>query len=324
MEKINVKTAEIVKLLDELRSVDSDESFIFSTHERTPEENIIDHKEIRDIIAKKKNFLGVGNNGFIVSTNDAVYGEICRKMVWDKLDIFVTDKGLKNLPPDLRALHEIYSHFRHAKTANKNIVSVGNMVQLPANKPSKEFVLQEVSRRILLQENIPCVIPEVFSLTHFSKVEETPNDGRSKDEMYYISEQYTSILMDQVRGLSIQDMILQYPQSKEFLDINVDLFIEQLLAAVRALHRYGIRHQDITARNIMFDLDSKQPVIIDFGKSGCGGWDTPVSEDEEVSLVENEIRNHLLSFIRDPQSKHDNFIAGIKKRNSLAGFDFND
>ena len=70
--------------------------------------------------------------------------------------------------------------------------------------------------------------------------------------------------MEYVPGKSVEDIILGYPGTSEYVEaIDINQVEKDLIAAVKLLHANGIKHQDITVRNIMFDIESGRPVIID-------------------------------------------------------------
>lgn len=276
----------------------------------------VNHFENRSLLLDKTKFLGMGNDGFVVSLDDPVVGLTCIKYVWKTLDIYPgPGSRIEDLPDEIFTLRLISDRFKEIRAVTReNLIRTGQS-SIPTNDPEREAVFQEVARKILLEEGQNCYVPEVLQVTSFEDIEDATEDN--PDPLYFLDEEYTTITMENVRGLSIQDIILNYPQTKKYLDvIDVVQMEEDIKRAVKSLHEHRIRHQDITIRNIMFDFVQKRSVLIDFGKSAYGMVD--ISEEDEIKNVD-EVMNHLRAFFKDPQGKKESLQADFKKKSMKFG-----
>ena len=294
---------------------------IFSKNSTTTtEQRYAKHRFYRRLISDKDLFLGIGNNGFVCSTRDSENGTVCSKLIWKTLRI-IPNKGLpiadlKNYGDEISALYNIQEEFKLKRQGNKKLMAGGNKENVPSNTPEAEACLQEICRRFLESGGINCTVPVVRSVFNYSEKEED-----YEDYSYFLDDDYVAIDMEQVKGKSLQDIILGFPDTKEFLDqINLEDFSRDLTLAIKELHRNGIQHNDITIRNIMFDTENRRPAIIDFGKTTINS--NQVSEKKEMEHLQEAI-NHLKDFLKDPQKKRVDLIRELKKRNLKAGFIFN-
>jgi eukaryotic-like serine/threonine-protein kinase len=87
----------------------------------------------------------------------------------------------------------------------------------------------------------------------------TYDAGRRKNFLYYTSEY--------VDGINLRQWMHDHPQP-DLTDIRQ--IIDQLVQALRALHRQDMIHQDLKPENIMIERDGRV-VIIDFGSAKVGG-----------------------------------------------------
>jgi serine/threonine protein kinase len=279
-------------------------------------QKISNHFENRNLLMDKNKFLGMGNDGFVVSLDDPSLGLTCIKYIWKTLDVYPgPDWNIEDLPPDIHTLQLISERFKQIRTITReNLIQTGQ-ASIPTNDPEREAVFQEASRKILLDENQNCYIPEVLQVTSFEDIEDATEDDPRP--FYFLNEEYTAITMEHIRGLSIQDIILNFPETYEYLEfIDVDQMEKDIIRAIKSLHEHKIRHQDITIRNIMFDFVQKRPVIIDFGKASYGMSD--VAEEDEIKNVK-EVMNHLRSFLHNPLSKKESLEEEFRKKSLKFG-----
>lgn len=275
------------------------------------------HQKNRDLIVDKSKFLGIGNDGFVASLDDPKFGRTCIKYVWDILDVY-PGKGLtfEDLSdPEVLALHAISERFKEIRSITRANSLETNQTTIPTNSPLREAVFQDAARKILLEENQNCYVPKILEVDSF---QETQDEGEDDpDPLYFLDEKYTTITMENIRGLSVQDIILNYPDTKEYIDaIDIELFAKDVEKAIVSLHGHKIKHQDITIRNIMFDREKQRPVLIDFGKSSYGSGD--VSEEKELQNV-SEVIKHLRAFLINPEEKRGNLLEEFARQAARRG-----
>ena len=274
------------------------------------------HRKNRELLTDKSKFLGIGNDGFVASMDDPKYGYTCIKYVWSTLDIY-PGKGFsyEDLDSEMFALHTISERFKEIKSITRANSLKTSQTPIPTNSPIREAVFQESARKILLEEKQNCYIPQIIEIDSFQEIEDEGEDDL--DPVYFLNEKYSTITMKKVNGLSIQDIILNYPETKEYLSvIDVDKIEEDVKAAISCLHEHKIKHQDITIRNIMFDLEQKRPALIDFGKSSYGSGD--VSTEKEIENV-SEVMRHLRTFLRDPENKKQDLLEEFARQSARRG-----
>ncbi len=299
-----------------LKEIIQKPELLFSQPVLTDKERYQKHRNNRELLTDKSKFLGIGNDGFVVSMGDPERSMVCVKYVWDVLDVYPGKNFTpEDLDPEIHALHTISERFQEIRSITRSVLAETGFSPLGRNKPLQEAAFQESARRILLDEKHNCYIPEVLEVDSF---QETEDEGEEEpDPLYFLDEKYTTITMDNIKGLSIQDIILNYPDTKEYIDaIDIQQIRKEVEKAFHSLHQHKIKHQDVTIRNIMFDLEQKRPVIIDFGKSSYGGGD--ITEEDEMANV-NEVLKHLHAFILDPEGKKKRLVEEFTKQAARRG-----
>lgn len=274
------------------------------------------HRKNRDLLTDKSKFLGIGNDGFVTSMDDPKHGASCIKYVWSALDVY-PGKGFsyQDLDSEIFALHTISERFKEIRSITRANSIKTNQTPIPTNSPVREAAFQESARKILLEEKQNCYVPQVIEVDSFREVEDEGEDDL--DPVYFLNEKYSTITMENVQGLSIQDIILNYPETKEYLDmIDVDKFEEDVRSALLCLHTHKIKHQDITIRNIMFDLKQQKPALIDFGKASYGSGDVP--EEKELQNL-SEVVRHLRTFLNDPENKKKDLLEEFARQAAKRG-----
>jgi len=114
-------------------------------------------------------------------------------------------------------------------------------------------------------------------------------------------DEYTAIIMDKYNTNIVQYFYCQkHVLDKEinFIDY-LNCFID-ILETINVLHNYGIYHCDIKTDNILFDNNTKKPVLIDFGLAEEIGDSKYISSNQEVvtlywknpNLVKENITSH--------------------------------
>lgn len=296
---------------DHLSEIIQNPEILFSDEGLNEKDRYKNHRKNREYLTDKSKFLGMGNDGLVVSMDDPQYGKTCIKFVWETLEVYPgKDFTFGDLDDEIFTLHIIADKFKEIREITRDALRDMNRVSSGKNNPIREAAFQDSSRKILLSEGHNCYIPEVLEVQSFRETEDESEDD--PEPLYYLDEKYTTITMDLVRGKSIQDIILGYPETKEYIDaINIDQLEKDIQRAFKSLHEHKIRHQDVTIRNIMFDLEQKRPVLIDFGKASYGSGDITVEEEMEHVA---EVFNHLRAFLINPEQKQAQLIEEFRKR----------
>lgn len=289
---------------------------IFSKPELSEKDKYQKHRKNRELLTTSSKYLGMGNDGFVVALGNPEESNTCVKFVWDSLEIYPGNGfELRDLDDEIQTLQRISAQFAEVREVTRSMLNQTNKISASKNKPMLEAALQESARRILVVENCNCFIPEILEVDSFQETEDEGHDD--PDPVYYLNEKYSTIVMENVKGKSFQDIILGYPDTQIYIDTIDFLQIEKdLNEALETLHKHGIRHQDLTIRNVMFDIEKKKSVIIDFGRASYVMGDITL-EQERMHL--NEILAHLKSFLRSPQEKQKSLIEEFKKRAQKLG-----
>lgn len=100
--------------------------------------------------------------------------------------------------------------------------------------------------------------------------------GAEEGEAYDVRDSYDVTVMQQVRGYDLEQLAQRGVPLPEGFD--ADRFADDLAAFVRKLNAAGIYHRDIAPRNVMLDLETGNPWLIDFGRGTTNAAD-PYVED---------------------------------------------
>lgn len=286
----------------------------FSESPRSEKEKYALHRENRRLLVKKEHFLGSGNDGFVASVDKSFDSYICVKYVWDKLEVIPgSEMDLESLDDEISKLYEISVYFERIRAANQRVSAETNRASIPPNKPLVEAMLQDMARKILEENNVGCNVPRIIEVDSFEEIEEDHSP-----HSYSLHESYSTIMMEKVRGLSVQDLITGYPETSEYLEtLDVDAFEKGLVEGLQALHKNGIKHQDITIRNVMVELSTGNPVIIDFGKATYGGGIEQA--DDEIRNNAAEVVSHLRAFVRNPDMKKSELLVQFNNQSKRLG-----
>lgn len=99
------------------------------------------------------------------------------------------------------------------------------------------------------------------------------------------AEDFDYLLMEELDAVNLQHMILKKIPAPEAFD--PDAFTDALSDYMHDLHKSGIAHGDLEARNVMVDRKTGLPRLIDFGRSRLLGRlslaarDAAIADDDE-------------------------------------------
>ena len=97
---------------------------------------------------------------------------------------------------------------------------------------------------------------------------------------------HSIILMEQLDAINLQHI---FNRAREFpKEFNDDRFMSALEQYVNAMHKIGIYHGDLYARNVMVDRKTGLPRVIDFGRAGVIQQSAigKIKEDEDWQRIE--------------------------------------
>jgi len=292
--KIN-QEFDIAKALERPESVFTE----MEAHQNVKEAGLATYEKI---IMNNESFLGSGNAGIVFKESE----KTCLKCVWESLMVGIKNQRFTLLPAKAQKLKRISDYFDEIKQKRRRLATSGFQFESD-NSPLKEAGFQVAARKILEKHGLERMIPKLQGVLEF----ENEEDGKVQDLPYYIHEKVLMVAMERVNGVSIEDLILNYPDNSEVLEkIDLEAFEQKLRKAIDLLHAEELAHKDMSIRNVMVDIESGDPRIIDFGK----GKKTDSSEDfeEENRLVGNVV-SHLRKFKSDPQGKKDSLSRAFQK-----------
>lgn len=102
-----------------------------------------------------------------------------------------------------------------------------------------------------------------------------------------------AMIMERLRAVNMQDVLQGKVSLPETFD--ADVFLDGLDDFIQDMHTdFGIAHNDLAARNIMCDVESGRPIVIDFGRA-CSQSDDrfaqAVTEDtRHVGVLYDELK----------------------------------
>ena len=140
----------------------------------------------------------------------------------------------------------------------------------------------------------------------------TVNGVRTPELYFYVEQDGLVVLvMENLSAVSLKNVINGAELPKQY---DEETFWNDLLVYVEQLHKRGIFHRDIQAGNIMIDVETGKPRMIDFGdavKKPDDSKDFAVRKDhygrEIIESVGNDIENM-------EESRND-FLLALKKKN---------
>ncbi len=253
-------------------------------------------------------FVGQGN---YATVHDLVHGSrYCAKHVWNDVATMVKGGDLSKLDPRYQPLVKVKRHFDEVKR-KRRAYDTENIVFPPQNDPLVEAAISNKARDVLNKAGMGNMIPNVNEVYTFKD----EVNGHTKDGTpFLIVDEASILIMERVPGFSIQDLILNYGTTLGVDDeviksINLPQFKNKLMQAFDRLHAEGITHQDVSNRNIMINIKTLEPVIIDFGAASTTHGNMTFSKDEELNAV-TKVCAWLGRFQNDPSTTK----ASLEKR----------
>ena len=80
-----------------------------------------------------------------------------------------------------------------------------------------------------------------------------------------VDERFRFMLMERLNAVTVRDVLSGKEKLPE--SFNADLFYRYLMDFVERMHDQGIYHRDLHGGNIMIDIETGKPCVIDFGAS---------------------------------------------------------
>ena len=229
-------------------------------------------------ISNPEYFIGAGNNATVYD-NELDKGLFCTKKIWRDAEVEIKDKRYDLLSPYQQELRKISKHFESVREKRRKLVSERGVNFIDQNAPDVEAMEMFRAHLIAEQAGLGQMVPKPFNVVEFEQLEE---EDEVEGHPYYINEKFTSILMEKVRGLSIQDLILEHEKHDQVIqDIDIDQWSNLLGKLFDAFDEYNFTHNDITIRNIMIDFKSLEPRLIDFGTSGINRISADAEKDRQ-------------------------------------------
>ena len=288
----------VIELKDLININEADLEKSFETKELDPEtlDTAISHYE--SMLNAHDSFLGSGYSGLVSKQHpklaDSKDSKYCVKCRWDTLMVNNRSKNVQNLPENLIALKEVENHFTKANEEKKRLRKRG-VEFLPDNSVLREAVVQYTANKILTEAGMPDVVP---GINYIIKIERGES-GDVNGDPFAITEEVNLMLMDQIPGYNLQEIIL-HNSSELARSLDVDAIEARLRLVFNILHENGIVHRDLTLRNIMLDSTTLMPHVIDFGK---GVYDRSLSGEDknrDIEFIDRAVA-FLAKFKADPQ-----------------------
>lgn len=132
---------------------------------------------------------------------------------------------------------------------------------LPGRPHQNDIDTQAEIMDLMCEDRDLAIVPIPFFSIYYSYITNL-NDKK-------VLQKRNLLIMEEINGFSFEQ-IFDPKQPEKTLPENFDfqLFKERLLGFVKKMHEdYGIYHCDIAPRNIMIDMETQKPVIIDFDNS---------------------------------------------------------
>lgn len=185
---------------------------------------------IKELLESQKNYIGEGMTAQVHSSNED--DGYCFKV------ISYRDAKGKNIPPPIVPI-----------TTEYKPIGGEQAYHLPEKEGAFLEALAGTSKHAIVPE--PCCWA----------VYETEQDGPE----YYSSEHLHVLTMKRLAAVSLRDVLEKDAPLPE--TYNHEEFFKNLRLFVAEMHAKGIYHRDLHEGNIMVDVKTGKPCVIDFGKS---------------------------------------------------------
>ncbi len=231
-----------------------------SRHKETipTEENVEKSREEREkelvhsitlFLESGKNKLGEGGTAYVYypETNQ----KLCFKVIRN-VEVFARPEKLDAVPSEYqRFASEEYKDKLRERPWHVTLAAEGDF--LDSAREIKDVVR----------------VPEPYMVMELESSEETDD--------FFISDKVKVLVMERLPAISVEDIIQKKIKLPE--GFSVDRFSQRLRSFIDKMHERGLFHRDMAARNVMVDMQTGDPYVIDFGRSKFG-HEEPYRDDE--------------------------------------------
>ncbi|MCX6716686.1 MAG: phosphotransferase [Candidatus Taylorbacteria bacterium] len=138
-------------------------------------------------------------------------------------------------------------------------------------------------------------------------------EAEFEGDTYFSKESLMILAMERLNAVSIKEVLEGDKELPESFDIN-KFFLALRTYLYKIMHNKGIHHRDLHEGNIMIDIESGKPCIIDFGKSSYGSSeDVYTFEFNDRGHVKQGEFTHDEDFVDEIEQKIIRFLADSRK-----------
>lgn len=171
-----------------------------------------------------------------------------------------------------------------------------NSHRLKTEKPWRQDVVEEASiANLAHKDSGGVIVPRVYRIVKLN--------GDKSGEGYYVRHGIDAIVMDQIDGHNLEEVLNEPNLLPENFDI--DHFFDEIKKFISLLNARGIHHRDLSIRNIMIQNKTGRPVVIDFGRSTRQALGDPNKEETAKGIISFRDDIEQLGFVKDE------FVKGL-------------
>jgi serine/threonine protein kinase len=223
---------------------------------------------IEKLLESQANFLGKGRTAEVHFLEKDT--KLCYKII-RKVEVLVRPDAVDNLPAKYR---EIYDEEKRKKEID---------LQKPPSQREDRTIPWHVelyteaeflsrARKAAVDTSVKVPRPDATISIR----------GKEEGEGYEVIDSMDVLLMETMDAISVEDMIMKGELPPQ--NFNYDNFCEKMDEFIDIMHRNKLYHRDLHGGNVMVDIATGDPVVIDFGRAGISSEDEAYYEDVKPGM----------------------------------------
>lgn len=256
---------------------------------RETEERI--RASIEKLIDSQENFLGKGKTAEVHFLEKD--SRLCYKII-RKVEVLVRPDSVDNLPPKYREVYEAEKRRKEEDMKKPPSQREDRSVPWHVDLFTEAEYLSR-ARKAASETSVKVPRPDATLSIR----------GKEEGEGYEVIDNMDVLLMETMDAISVDDLLKGQLPPENF---DFDRFCQGMDEFKEAIHKHKLYHRDLHAGNVMIDMATGDPVVIDFGRSGISSDEDAYHEDvkpgvnlqfipDEVTF-ESKVKVPLLQYLQ--------------------------
>ncbi len=275
--------------MEETPEGDTSRQNIEKLHKET-EEKI--RASIEKLIESQENFLGKGRTAEVHFLEKDT--RLCYKII-RKVEILVRPDAVENLPAKYREVYEEEKRRKEADLKKPHSQREDRSIPWHVDLFTEAEYLSR-ARRAAAETAVKVPRPDATISIR----------GKEEGEGYEVIDSMDVLLMETMDAVSVDDMIMNGQLPPE--NFRYDDFCRKMDEFVKSIHSNKLYHRDLHGGNVMIDIATGNPVVIDFGRSGISSDEDAYHEDvrpgmnmqfiPDETTFESKVKVPLLQYLK--------------------------